>query len=182
MSAEKKSHFCRTNFDPLARVPPVSPPVYNSFICKDSCVRISARISSPLSLLLPDSEQISATQQGHESHQLDSAAENIRPHQRIFSRTFPLHGAAPTAQTEMTGKIMRSEALLDETHTQLVSPPRTPMVSLPTPPACLHLAFNPHPLHAHTSTRTHTILFWDPLETQEGGGSPVVEPLLVEFN
>ncbi|KAI9542838.1 hypothetical protein NQZ68_016142 [Dissostichus eleginoides] len=56
---------------------------------------------------------------------------------------------SPPAQTEMAGKIMRSEALLDETHTQLVSPPRTPMVSLPTPLARLHLAFKP-PHHPHT--------------------------------
>jgi len=77
----------------------------------------------------------------------------------------------------MAGKIMRSEALLDETHTQLVSPPRTPMVSLPTPLARLHLAFKP-PHHPHTRAQ-HPLS--GPVITQEGGGSPAVEPLLVEF-
>lgn len=88
--------------------------------------------------------------------QLVSAAENIRSHQRIFSWPFPQQGAAPTAQTEMTGKIMRSEALLDETHTQRVSPPHTriPMVFLHTPPALLHFDILLHPpptplLHRH---------------------------------
>lgn len=88
--------------------------------------------------------------------QLVSAAENIRSHQRIFSWPFPQQGAAPTAQTEMTGKIMRSEALLDETHTQRVSPPHTriPMVFLHTPPARLHFDILLHPpptplLHRH---------------------------------
>lgn len=47
--------------------------------------------------------ELSATQRGHGSHQLDSAAENIRPHP---TRLLP-HGTAPTAQTEMTGKITR---------------------------------------------------------------------------
>lgn len=154
---KKRAHFCKKKLR-LAGVRPSFffsfSPVYNSFISTDSCVRISAGVSYPLSpllsLLLLGSEGVLATQQGHESHQLDSAAENIRPHQRTFSRTFPRHGAAPTAQTEMTGKIMRSEALLDETHTQLVSPhahlwfrspPLQPVsTSPPTPP----------PTHIHT--------------------------------
>lgn len=93
--------------------------------------------------------------------QLVSAAENIRSHQRIFSWPFPQQGAAPTAQTEMTGKIMRSEALLDETHTQRVSPPHTriPMVFLHTPPALLHfdILLRPPPtplLHRHQHSQS----------------------------
>lgn len=49
--------------------------------------------------------ELSATQRGHGSHQLDSAAENIRSHP---TRLLP-HGTAPTAQTEMTGKITRPQ-------------------------------------------------------------------------
>lgn len=139
-----------------------------------------------LSRLLSGCEYASPTQRGRESHQLDLAADSVRPHQRVVSRTFP-PARLSTDRTDGDGGEDRAPRG-SITHTQPAPHPthhthaRTPMVSLPTLPGCLHLAFNPPPKPTHPQPHTRApSLRWEPLETHEAGGLCGVEPLLVEF-
>lgn len=170
MSAELKTKSCKTNFDLQPRVPPL----YDSFISKDFRTRISARIS-PFSLLLLALIAF--------KHSAGTTFPPIRLDSlRIRFSSFLCWTLPRTSQlrTERPGRddgtITRSEARLDETHTQHTYGFSPHPSSLQSPPRIQH----PHPhSYKHIHTRA-ALLLRDPLEAQEGG-SPPVEPLSAEF-
>lgn len=182
----KKAQCCKTNFDLLACV---SPPVYNSFIPKDSGVCGSLRESRSHSLSLR-LWKVSSTQQGRESHQL----EQLRISAPIKASSPGRFPSAACSADRPDGDDGEDNALRGsirwDAHSACATTPSstTHTYGFSPHPSSSRLHFTttfyhpppPLPLHAHT--HTHTLhLFRDQLGTQEGGGSPAVEPLFVEF-